>query len=202
MIVHDPRYDVTDIAKGLKEKFPGLLFGREVEYLYHTAERLGPGLYADLGTFQGLSAAAMARGIIDENIRAQVISIDTFDCTDVSDKYRPDDPSYETVDARLGDYFSTDCPIDLYELDFTAAAARFSTVEFNFIFLDGSHDYESVVRDFYNWFPLLKADGEFAFHDSNYETKRKKVCKLMEQLPDLGWEKIAEERTITTWKRI
>ncbi len=201
MIVHDPRYDVTDIAKELKEEFPGLLFGREVEYLYHTAERIGPGWYADLGTFQGLSGAAIARGILDENIDAQVTSVDTFQCTGVSKKYHPEDPSYWAVTARLSNYFKEDFPIRLYQLNFTAASLELDYLKYDFIFLDGSHDYDSVMRDFYNWFPLLKEDGEFAFHDATIRAKNKQVWKLMDQLPDLGWEQVAEERTIKTWRR-
>ncbi len=38
--------------------------------------------------------------------------------------------------------------------------------KFDFIFIDGDHKYESVKKDFLDWFPLLDEDGYIAFHDS------------------------------------
>jgi len=37
--------------------------------------------------------------------------------------------------------------------------------KFGFVFIDGSHRYEDVVRDYENWRPLLADDGVMAFHD-------------------------------------
>ncbi len=38
--------------------------------------------------------------------------------------------------------------------------------KFDFIFIDGDHHYESVKRDFLEWFPILERGGYIAFHDS------------------------------------
>jgi hypothetical protein len=37
---------------------------------------------------------------------------------------------------------------------------------FDFIFVDGSHLYSDVAKDFLDWFPKLKSLGYIAFHDS------------------------------------
>lgn len=37
--------------------------------------------------------------------------------------------------------------------------------KFDFIFFDGSHLYENIVRDYMDWVPLLEKGGYFAFHD-------------------------------------
>lgn len=37
---------------------------------------------------------------------------------------------------------------------------------FDYLFIDGSHLYEDVKKDFEDWFPLLKKNGIISFHDS------------------------------------
>jgi hypothetical protein len=41
---------------------------------------------------------------------------------------------------------------------------------FDFIFIDGDHKYESVKKDFYDWFKKLEPNGFIAFHDSGKVT--------------------------------
>jgi hypothetical protein len=38
--------------------------------------------------------------------------------------------------------------------------------KFDFIFIDGDHRYDSVIRDFTEWFPKMEIGGYIAFHDS------------------------------------
>lgn len=39
---------------------------------------------------------------------------------------------------------------------------------FDFIFVDGGHDYNTVMADWKNYWPLLRLDGLLAFHDIAY----------------------------------
>lgn len=191
-------------AKWLKSNIPGLLFGREVRYLYTTAQRVGPGLYADLGTFQGLSSGALSKGITDFGLfpDACVYSFDTFEGTGVSKKHHADEMGIETIRNRLGhlDLLENIC---LYPGTFEESAKLFSPETFSFIFIDGSHDYASVRQDFDTWAPLLKVGGELAFHDSNIrESGKKEVYRLMDEMKsgsEGDWEQVAEERTLSAW---
>ncbi|MCA8970503.1 MAG: class I SAM-dependent methyltransferase [Planctomycetes bacterium] len=38
--------------------------------------------------------------------------------------------------------------------------------EIDFLFIDGSHDYDDVAADFATWFPRVRPGGLIAFHDS------------------------------------
>lgn len=188
-------------VKELKRDIPGLLFGREVRYLYTTAERVGPGLYADLGTFRGLSTAALAKGIVDYGVNANLFSFDTFEGTGVSSKFLSEDGTEEAVRRRL-ETLEVDHVVDLVPGYFSDSVELF-TGPYRFIFIDGSHDYKSVKEDFENWSPLLAVGGELAFHDSNIKSPNKEVWKLMEELEDdPQWEKFAVERTLTAWKKV
>jgi len=198
-----PNDDPNDMpwqeAKWLKFHIPGLLFGREVRYLYETANRVGPGRYADLGTFQGLSTGAIAHGIQNYEVDARLWSFDTFEGTGVSSKFITEEGTFEAVHARLKE-LDVLGPVTFHPGKFSDSVQAYGTFGFDFIFVDGSHDYESVREDFDNWSPLLNVGGEMAFHDSNIKSPNKQVWKLMEELPDLGdWEKVAEERTLTAW---
>jgi len=65
----------------------------------------------------------------------------------------------------------TNCTIVQVRADSTAQ----DTVEavnkyapFDFIFVDGGHDFNTVMADWQNYWPMLKAGGCFAFHDIAY----------------------------------
>ena len=43
--------------------------------------------------------------------------------------------------------------------------AQFKDEQFDMIFIDGMHDYESVIKDIENYWPKLKIGGHMCFHD-------------------------------------
>jgi len=50
--------------------------------------------------------------------------------------------------------------------DYSWNIATSFSFPFDYLFLDGDHQYESVLRDFNEWFPKLMIGGHIAFHDS------------------------------------
>jgi len=50
--------------------------------------------------------------------------------------------------------------------------------EYDFIYLDGAHDYENVRKDMENAYPLIKKGGVLAGHDINQEEVFKAVSEL------------------------
>lgn len=47
----------------------------------------------------------------------------------------------------------------------TEAAKTFPDGSLDFVFIDGAHDYESVVADIHAWYPKVKHGGIFSGHD-------------------------------------
>lgn len=56
-----------------------------------------------------------------------------------------------------------------FHKDYSYNVAKTFNAPFDFIFIDGSHEYSDVKRDFEDWFPKLENGGYMAFHDSNRE---------------------------------
>jgi hypothetical protein len=69
--------------------------------------------------------------------------------------------AYDKTRAR----FAADADVAVLKLDIAAAARQFPDASFDFIYLDGNHTYEYVLRDLYTWFPKLRPGGLFACND-------------------------------------
>jgi predicted O-methyltransferase YrrM len=196
-----PEFVVGAVGKTLKADTPGELYAREAEYLYQTATRIGPGRYADLGVFLGLSTSALAQGIIDSGIEAKVDAVDTFEGHGLSQRNIDRLQTQEQVQLHLNK-LGLQGPVTLHKGLFTEVAKKFEPETFDFIFIDGTHSYEAVSEDFVTWAPLLKVGGELAFHDSKVQTKGKQVWRLMDKMTLMGWRYITCQRTLTSWQKM
>lgn len=59
------------------------------------------------------------------------------------------------------------------------AARRFADASLDRVFLDGSHDPESVAADLAAWFPKLKPGGRLGGHDYSPE-KHPELCRVVD----------------------
>jgi predicted O-methyltransferase YrrM len=168
---------------------------KEAQFLFETINRVGPGWYADLGTFKGRSACALAAGILESRESGAVLTVDAFTGQGMSKK------EYYT-EFEVADHLKERNLLDIIEIirgDTTATAADYQNLRFKFIFFDASHDYDSIKADFTAWSPLLAINGELAFHDSF--SHKHGVHRFLEELPALGWTQQGIVDTITWWKR-
>lgn len=63
--------------------------------------------------------------------------------------------------------------------DSSAAASSFSDNSIFLVFIDASHDYESVFADISAWRPKLKPEGIMAGHDWGYEPIERAIDQLL-----------------------
>jgi hypothetical protein len=77
---------------------------------------------------------------------------------------------------------------------------------FDFLFIDGNHEYKEVIRDFEVFYPIIKKDGYILFHD--YHDIHPEVVEAVDfinlkyNLEDLELNKCVEETIIKGFKKL
>jgi predicted O-methyltransferase YrrM len=71
--------------------------------------------------------------------------------------------------------------VELIKNSSIEASKRFPDSYFDFIFIDASHDYQSVKEDLNLWYPKLKEDGMIAGHDFEEKLPVELAKKLWEK---------------------
>ena len=171
----------------------GLLHRNEAKFLYDTPARLGDGLYGDIGTFRGRSAAAMAGGMKDNGVTGHVFTVDNYIKRNREEQRQGVAAFMQKIRDSLeangvGSY------ITLVAGDSAEVAADHKDKEFNFIFIDGDHRYEGVKADFEAWSPLVRSGGEIGFHDC----QKPEIDRVVEES---GWELVNHIYTLKVIKK-
>ncbi|QLE54861.1 class I SAM-dependent methyltransferase [Nostoc sp. TCL26-01] len=145
----------------------GFMITGQEEYLFNKVKLLPEdAVIVEIGSFKGRSTVAMGYACIGTNRR--IYAIDTWDGNDSDFSERQFFEVWqENIKVnRLEEYifplrgFSHDVLRNWYELT--------NNKTIDFIFIDGSHQYLDVLKDFEMSFPLVKNDGWIAFHDVVY----------------------------------
>jgi predicted O-methyltransferase YrrM len=119
--------------------------------------------FVEVGTWKGTSACFMAVEIINsgKDIR--------FDCVDTWDFVEVETISSELYKDLYNVFLKNIAPVcnqitPVREISWQAAEL-YADRSLDFVFIDASHNYESVSKDISAWFPKLKKTGIIAGHD-------------------------------------
>jgi predicted O-methyltransferase YrrM len=149
-----------ELARGVN----GWLTRAEARLLYETARALSAGsTVVEIGSFFGRSTVCLARGSQD-GTGAVVHAIDPqLGSQKHTHLLGCDDPSPWLLAnlARAG----VEKVVSVHKLT-SAQAAAVVPGPIDLLFIDGSHEQESVQTDFALWFPKLRVGGSVLFHDS------------------------------------
>lgn len=133
----------------------------DFERVYEFAVRGYSGRFLEIGSYRGKSSAFLAVEIANSGKQIELYCCDTFrneNCPTLEDK-----PGYN------GDIFWS----HMKQFPFVQALQGynfqfvddFADEYFDFIFIDASHDYESVKKDIELWYPKLRKGGLMGGHD-------------------------------------
>jgi predicted O-methyltransferase YrrM len=120
--------------------------------------------FVEVGVWKGMSASYMAVEIINSNKNIKFDCVDTWEFfdwfTDISKG------SYEDIyEIFLKNINPVKDYINVVKKISWEAASDYTNESLDFIFIDASHDYESVKKDITSWLPKLKIGSIIAGHD-------------------------------------
>jgi hypothetical protein len=130
--------------------------------------------FVEIGAWLGSSTTFMAVEIINSGKNIKFDSIDTW-------KGSEEHKNEEVVvnDTLYNDYLKNIEPVkhmvNPIRLPSIEAAELYEDNSLDFVFIDGSHDYENVKNDINAWYPKVKSGGILAGDD--YDIKWSGVIK-------------------------
>jgi predicted O-methyltransferase YrrM len=149
-----------------------LLSEPEMELIYHLAKLQGDGLYANLGHALGASAILMSDGL---SAGGHLGLVHSYDIAKQKGLALPVNVLYHRRSTLVG-------------------AEEMQDEVFRLVFVDADHTFDSVVKDFQAWWPLLDEDGLIAFHDTNQDFSHaaidQYVLPVARELEDLHVDRI------------
>ncbi|BAT55078.1 Glycosyl transferase, group 1 [Nostoc sp. NIES-3756] len=142
----------------------GFMIPGQEEYLFNKVKSLPEdAVIVEIGSFKGRSTVAMGYACIGTN--RKIYAIDTWDGNDSDFAERQFFEIWQqNIEANgIEEYV---IPIRGYSHEILAQWQNLTNGKsIDFIFIDGSHQYLDVLKDFEMSFPLVKDGGWMAFHD-------------------------------------
>ncbi|MBP2627613.1 MAG: hypothetical protein H6Q68_2324 [Firmicutes bacterium] len=113
----------------------------------------------ELGSFQGRSSVVIASALPPDSILYCIdhFQVPTFNPADVLASFKNNIDKSHVADQ-----------IRLLVMETCKAAEHFQQESIDLLFIDASHDCESVKADIFHWYPKLKTGGFLVCHDYTY----------------------------------
>jgi len=189
-------------------------WGSSHEVFRHAIGLTKPRLIVEVGTWKGASAIHMAKICKELGLQTEIVCVDTW--LGNWQHWSRNDGVGSIVDLRLVNGFPTlyfqfmnnvvsqGFQETITPLPLTGVAAshlfKFHKIRPDIVYIDGDHEYESVIGDLRGWLGLLADDGILIGDDIKYfEGVRRAVSEIVAQG---GWklEERGEKFTITRVK--
>ncbi|MEM8911822.1 MAG: class I SAM-dependent methyltransferase [Planctomycetota bacterium] len=122
----------------------------------------------EIGVFQGVTTGVIAKSLSDA---ATLFAVDPFPPGRMGICWG------KLIAKREAFQSQPACNIEFVE-DFSHVAAERLTGDFDFIFVDGDHSREGIIRDWNDWAPRVAKDGIIALHDSLVPDHNPNVANL------------------------
>lgn len=161
----------------------------EVDLLWLAEQARTRDIVVEIGSYQGRSTRALA-----ENVKVCVFAVDDWNGLRTIDEVWWEAQTPQDERKTLYERFiaNTHDLIDKGKL-IPVRANHASVPDLplaDMVFIDGSHDYDSVKRDIEIWLPRLKAKGVLCGHDSNQPELMRAVHEVLGPIKtdsDLIW---------------
>ncbi len=143
----------------------GWLTNNEALLLYDLASKCrGKGSIVEIGSWKGKSTVCLGLGSMFGN-RTRIFAVDPHDSMGVPNNLKEQNTTFHEFKMNISKNNIESIVVPMVKTSIEASKL-FANSSVELIFVDGSHDYESVKLDFKSWFPKVMQGGIIAFHDS------------------------------------
>jgi predicted O-methyltransferase YrrM len=133
----------------------------------------------EIGSLRGRSARAMADNMSGDSV---LYCVDHFHgSAEHGDAFSKDDGLYQTFCANMKDLIDSKRVHVLRHP--SIEASRMIAPGLDMVFIDASHDYDSVKADIESWKPLLRSGGLLCGHDYGHPPIEQVVQEIFGRLP-------------------
>lgn len=144
-------------------------------------QRTDVGHFVEIGTYKGRSAAYL--GVEIHNFRKN-IKVDTIDHYSESlDQSANSTGAYEIVAENLKPVSHI---VNAISMDSITAAKDYKDNSLDLVYIDASHDYESVKNEILTWLPKVKKGGIIAGDDYGWEGVKGAVTDTLPEAIAIG----------------
>lgn len=135
--------------------------------------------FVEIGCFMGRSTTCMAQGIKRKNKKIKFDAIDHFKGSAEHQTMLKGKSLFETFKWNI-DHAGVSDIVNPIKMDSLSAVELYENESLDFVFIDASHDYDSVVKDINAWLPKVKNYGILA--GDVYNEKHPGVMKAVDEL--------------------
>ena len=123
-------------------------------------------VFVEVGVWKGKSAAFMGVEIINSKKKIDFYAVDHFEGS-IEHKDNPSVSNNTLKDECYKNLEPVMSVVKMLPVKSTEAAKIFADKSIDFIYLDGSHEYDDLKADIEAWFPKLKDGGVMGGDDYN-----------------------------------
>lgn len=152
----------------------------DFEQVYREAAAWIPdgGTFVEVGCWQGMSLSFLLVELFNSGKKVKVVGVDHFRGT--VGELIGEEAKLKSVGAHcMHNLRRASYPYALIKADSTYGCDFLPDGSCDYVFIDGSHDYESVVADLKAWRPKVRRGGILAGHDYNQRPVSKAVHDVL-----------------------
>ena len=157
------------------------------------------GKILEIGSFMGRSTHYLATSLCNaEKFNVKIYALDTFEGSSKHANLKIPEDFSSTFKENLKFFIGRDMVrVCQGRSDSKELLDKFENKYFDYIMIDGAHEYDAVLDDMENWWPKLKDDGVMFGDDFYLESVSQAVRNGTEKLKTVGYS--VNGSTERTW---
>ena len=129
--------------------------GELMRAIINDLKNMQPVKIAEIGVYMGRLTAMWNTTLINEGLQYEYHAIDHFEGS-IEHRKWGNQPEYEMALKYIEPVIHK---VNVLKLDSISASKKFQDEYFDLVYIDASHEYESVIVDINTWFPKVKRGG-------------------------------------------